>query len=68
MESKVFRQQRGYEIDLGLIEATQRLTPEERLNAFLTHNRLMVELYNAGQLPPSLGGVTSKTRLQRCWR
>lgn len=49
MEFKLFRQQRGHEIDLGLVEATQRLTPEERLNAFLTHNRLMVELYNAGQ-------------------
>lgn len=49
MESRLFQQQRGHEIDLGLIEATQRLTPEERLNTFLTHNRLMVELYNAGQ-------------------
>ena len=49
MQSKLFKDKRGHEIDLGLVKATQRLTPQERLNAFLTHNRLMVELYNAGQ-------------------
>lgn len=32
-----------------LLEAMQRLTPEERLNAFLTHCRLMMELYHAGR-------------------
>lgn len=48
MASKLFQESRAQAIDLGLIKATQRLTPEERLNAFLTHNRLMVELYNAG--------------------
>lgn len=35
------------EIDRSLIEATQRLSAEERLNAFLTHCRLMMELYEA---------------------
>jgi hypothetical protein len=33
----------------ALIEATQRLSPEERLNAFLAHCRLVMELYDAGQ-------------------
>jgi hypothetical protein len=33
----------------AMIEAMQRLTPEERLNAFLTHCRLMMELQLAGQ-------------------
>lgn len=32
-----------------LVEATQRLTPEERLNAHLTHWELMIELYEAGK-------------------
>ena len=32
-----------------LLEADQRLTPEERLEAFLEHSQLMVELYDAGQ-------------------
>lgn len=49
MESKLLQRQRGQEVDPGLIAATQGLTPEERLNAFLTHSRLMMELYNAGQ-------------------
>ena len=35
--------------ELALIEATQRLSPEERLNAFLSHCRFMTELYEAGQ-------------------
>jgi len=33
----------------ALLEATQRLTPEERLNAFLAHSRLVMQLYRAGQ-------------------
>lgn len=33
----------------GLVEATQRLSPEERLNAFLVHCRLVTELYEAGE-------------------
>ena len=52
MESKLAKQ-----AEQALIEATQRLTPEERLNAFLTHCELVMELYDAGQkmraTPPS---------------
>jgi len=33
----------------AMIAAMQRLSPEERLNAFLVHSRLMVELQQAGQ-------------------
>lgn len=44
MESKVAK-----EAERSLIEATQRLSPEERLNAYLEHCRLMMELYEAGQ-------------------
>jgi len=44
MESKLAREARQ-----ALIAATQRLSPEERLNAFLAHSRLMVALHQAGQ-------------------
>lgn len=44
MESKLAKQ-----AERSLIEAMQQLTPEERLNAFLTHCRLMMDLYDAGQ-------------------
>jgi hypothetical protein len=44
MESKVAR-----EAERALVEATQRLAPEQRLDAFLTHTRLMMELYQIGQ-------------------
>ena len=44
MESKVAK-----EAERSLIEATQRLSPEERLNAYLEHCRLMMELYEAGR-------------------
>jgi hypothetical protein len=44
MESKI-----ATEAERSLIEATQRLSPEERLNAYLEHCRLMMELYEAGQ-------------------
>jgi hypothetical protein len=44
MESKPAKQ-----ADLALVAATRRLTPEQRLNAFLTHCRLMMELYVAGR-------------------
>ena len=44
MESKVAK-----EAERALVEATQRLSPEERLNAFLAHCRLVMELYEAGQ-------------------
>jgi hypothetical protein len=44
------------EAERALIEASQRLSPEERLNAFLAHCRLVMELYEAGrklrQRPP----------------
>ena len=44
MESKL-----ANEAERALIEATQRLSPEERLNSFLTHCRLIMELHEAGQ-------------------
>jgi len=34
---------------IELLAITQRLTAEERLNAFLAHSRLMVELEMAGR-------------------
>jgi hypothetical protein len=46
---KPARKSRGDELDFGLVAANQRLPPEERLNAFLTHSRLMMELYKAGE-------------------
>lgn len=44
MESKLAK-----EAERALVEATQRLNPEERLNAYLAHSRLVMELYEAGQ-------------------
>ena len=44
MESKL-----ANEAKLALLEAARRLTPEQRLNAFLAHCQLMMELYAAGQ-------------------
>jgi len=44
MESKL-----ANEAKLALLTATRRLTPEQRLNAFLAHCQLMMELYAAGQ-------------------
>jgi hypothetical protein len=44
MESKIAKS-----AERALVEATQRLSPEERLNAFLVHCRLVTELYEAGQ-------------------
>lgn len=44
MESKLAK-----EAERALIEATQRLSPEERLNAFLVHCRLIMDLYQAGR-------------------
>lgn len=49
MESKLSQRRRGQEVDPGLLAAAQRLTPEQRLDAFLAHSRLMMELYLAGQ-------------------
>jgi hypothetical protein len=47
MESRIAK-----EAERALIEATQRLSPEERLNAHLEHCRLVMELYEAGQRMP----------------
>jgi hypothetical protein len=33
----------------ALVDATQRLSPEQRVNAFLVHCRLVTELYQAGR-------------------
>jgi hypothetical protein len=44
MDSKV-----AQEAERALIEATQKLSPEARLNAFLEHCRLVTQLYEAGQ-------------------
>lgn len=44
MDSKL-----AQEAERELIAATQRLTPEERLNAYLRHCRLMVKLHEAGE-------------------
>jgi hypothetical protein len=49
MDSKLSQRRLGREVDQDLLTATQRLTPEQRLDAFLTHSRLMMELYQAGQ-------------------
>nr|WP_298717829.1 hypothetical protein [uncultured Steroidobacter sp.] len=49
MDSKLLQRRLGQETDPGLLAATQRLTPEQRLDAFLTHSRLMMELYQPGQ-------------------
>jgi hypothetical protein len=37
------------EADRRLVDATQQLSPEERSNAFLTHCRLVMELYEIGR-------------------
>lgn len=44
MESKLAK-----EAERELVAATQRLSPEQRLNAFLEHCQLVTELYEAGQ-------------------
>jgi hypothetical protein len=44
MESKLAK-----EAKLALLAAARRLTPEQRLNAFVAHCQLMMELYAAGQ-------------------
>lgn len=43
MESKLAQQQKK-----ALIQTVQRMTPEQRLEAFLVHCRLMTSLYRAG--------------------
>lgn len=44
MDSKVAK-----EAERALIDATQQMSPEERLEAFLEHSQLVMELYEAGQ-------------------
>jgi hypothetical protein len=44
MESKLAK-----DAERALVEATQKMRPEERLNAFLAHCRLVTQLYEAGQ-------------------
>jgi hypothetical protein len=43
------RSKLAQEAERELVEATQRLTPEERLNAYLVHCQLVMELYQTGQ-------------------
>jgi hypothetical protein len=45
---------------LDLVELTQSLTPEQRLEAFLTHSQLMMELYMAGEEIRSQSGRAPK--------
>jgi peroxiredoxin family protein len=44
MESKVAK-----EAEQALVEATQRMSPEQRVNAYLAHCRLVMQLYEAGR-------------------
>jgi hypothetical protein len=44
MESRVAQQSRE-----ALLETMRRMSPEERLNAFLEHCQRIMELYHAGQ-------------------
>lgn len=52
MESKI-----AEAAERALVEGTQRLTPEQRLNAFLVHCRLVTELYETGQNMRARGAV-----------
>jgi hypothetical protein len=44
MESRLARRAKA-----ALLVANQRLSPEQRLNAFLAHSRLIVAPFNAGK-------------------
>ena len=46
----------------ALSQSTQRLTPEQRLEAHLKHSQLMTELHDAGQARPSAKRVSSIRR------
>lgn len=48
MESRLAR-----EAEEAAIESVRKLSPEERLTAFLTHCELMARLYSAGRLASS---------------
>lgn len=60
MESNIAK-----EAEQALVEATQRLNPEERLNAFLAHCRLIMELYEAGQEARRSACATAAMRTTR---
>jgi hypothetical protein len=45
---------------LDLVALTKSLTPEQRLEAFLTHSQLMMELYIAGEEIRSQPGRSPK--------
>jgi hypothetical protein len=44
MESKLAKQ-----AERALVDATQTLKPEQRVNAYLAHCRLVMQLYEAGR-------------------
>jgi hypothetical protein len=44
-----------------LIEVTQRLSPEERLNVFLEHCRLVTQLYEAAETMRASGYNTQQS-------
>jgi hypothetical protein len=44
MQSKLAK-----EAERALVEATQRMSPEQRVNAYLAHCRLVTQLYEAGK-------------------
>lgn len=54
MESKI-----GKQAEQAMIEDVRRLTPEQRLEAFAAHSKLMMELYLAGEQLRAERGVVS---------
>jgi hypothetical protein len=56
MESKLSKQ-----LEADLIAAMRRLSPEQKLNAFLAHCQLMMELYQVGQ---RIRSESSKTKFK----
>lgn len=56
MESKLSKQ-----LETDLIAAMRRLSPEQKLNAFLAHCQLMMELYQVGQ---RIRSESSKTKFK----
>jgi hypothetical protein len=56
MESKLSKQ-----LEVDLIAAMRRLSPEQKLNAFLAHCQLMMELYQVGQ---RIRSESSKTKFK----
>ena len=56
MDSDVRRQAQD-----ALIEAARKLSPEDRLNAFLAHCELMTELYLSGEEARKRSPLTEAT-------